>query len=386
MQFYILSRYDPSTANMGIETYVGRISSQLTGMGHSCIVLCGGGCRQQRGNEQGKRELRAVKICRVRDSTIPFIGSYQFNMNLERALAEALTSETVDVLYCNGSGPARAYSHVRALNKSAVFVYHAHDCVASELDEVRRHRSVGPYFLAVHELLIRYERAALLSSDVIITTSKATKQDITKKYAVDPNKIWALGLGIPGDYSVGFEISDPEPPCFLTIGAGIRRNIRSFLDALLILRDLRGINVQSVILRDDDMSHRLFAEKHQLEVTFLNDVSDATLKHLYAKCTALVMPSLREGFCLPVIEAGAFAKPTIATAVGSLPELISHEVSGLLLKDLKPLTIADAMEVIIKDARLRNFLGQNARRNSEAYPIENIATKLVQAIQDRKVT
>ena len=92
--------------------------------------------------------------------------------------------------------------------------------------------------------------------------------------------------------------------------------------------------------------------------------------------------SLREGFCLPVIEAGAFAKPTIATAVGSLPELISQEVSGLLLKDLEPLTIANAMEAIIKDEGLRNFLGQNAKRNSEAYAMENIATKLVQAIHN----
>jgi glycosyltransferase involved in cell wall biosynthesis len=386
MRFSFLVRYDPSAANTGVEVSVGRISSQLTGMGHSCIVLCGGvDPRQQRGSEQAaKRELRNVEICRVRDSTIPFIGSYQFNMNLERTLAEALTSETVDVLYCNGAGPARAYSRVRSLNKSAVFVYHVSDCMASELEEIRRHRFVDPYFLARMELLIRYERAGLLSSDVIIATSESTKQGITKKYGVDANKVWTVGRGIPRDYSVGFEISDPEPPCFLVIGArpGYRRDIRSFLDALRVLRDLRGINVQSVILRDDDMSHRLFAEKHQLEVTFLNDVSDATLKNLYAKCTALVMPSLREGFCSPVVEAGAFAKPTIATAVGSLPELISHEVNGLLLKDLEPLTIANAMEIIIKDPGLRHFLGQNAKRNSEAYAIENIATKLLQAIQN----
>jgi glycosyltransferase involved in cell wall biosynthesis len=382
MRFYILSRYDPSAANTGVEVYVGRISSQLAEMGHSCIVLCGGvGRRQQRGGEQAaKRELRNVEICRVRDSTIPFMGTYQFNMNLERILAEALTSDTVDVLYCNGGGPGRAYSRVRPLNKSAVFVYHAHDCTASELEEIRRYRSVDPFYLIRTKLLIGYERAGLLSSDVIIATSESTKQGIIEKYGVDANKIWVPGLGVPRDYAVGFEIRDPEPPCFLVIAAGYRRDIRSFLDALRILRYLRGINVQSVILRDDDMSHRLFAEKHQLETTFLNDVSDATLKNLYAKCTALVMPSLREGFCLPVIEAGAFAKPTIATAVGSLPELISYEVSGLLLKDLEPLTIANAMETIIKDKGLRNLLGQNARRNSEAYAMENIATKLVQAI------
>ena len=56
-------------------------------------------------------------------------------------------------------------------------------------------------------------------------------------------------------------------------------------------------------------------------VTFVGRVNDDELDALYRGARALVMPSLSEGFGLPVLEAMARGTPVVCSASGSLPEI-----------------------------------------------------------------
>jgi glycosyltransferase involved in cell wall biosynthesis len=54
---------------------------------------------------------------------------------------------------------------------------------------------------------------------------------------------------------------------------------------------------------------------------FAGEVSDAELQRLYAGAAALVLPSLYEGFGLPLLEAMRLGCPVLCSTAGSLPEI-----------------------------------------------------------------
>ena len=64
----------------------------------------------------------------------------------------------------------------------------------------------------------------------------------------------------------------------------------------------------------------------------LGHVDDATLSTLRAAAAVVVVPSLfYEHFCYAVAEALLDRRPVVASAIGAIPELVEHEVTGLLV-------------------------------------------------------
>jgi len=77
-----------------------------------------------------------------------------------------------------------------------------------------------------------------------------------------------------------------------------------------------------------------------------------------------VLPSLTEGTPNVIIEAMAHGKPTIASAVGGVPDLITDDVGILVPVDDQP-AMADAMVRLANDSDLRVRMGLAARRRYE---------------------
>ncbi len=77
--------------------------------------------------------------------------------------------------------------------------------------------------------------------------------------------------------------------------------------------------------------------------------------------TLLVMPSLAEGFGLAAAEASACGLPVVATDTSSLPEIVQHRVTGLLVRPGDPVTLAQAMTSILDDQDFGRRLGRAGR-------------------------
>ncbi|HEY4988384.1 MAG TPA: N-acetyl-alpha-D-glucosaminyl L-malate synthase BshA [Opitutaceae bacterium] len=71
-----------------------------------------------------------------------------------------------------------------------------------------------------------------------------------------------------------------------------------------------------------------------------------------------------ESFCLSILEAMCFSCPSVATAVGGVPEVVESGASGLLVPPGDPETLARAVESLIGDPALRSRLGAAARRRA----------------------
>ncbi len=84
------------------------------------------------------------------------------------------------------------------------------------------------------------------------------------------------------------------------------------------------------------------------------------IRPFYAMATLLVLPSLSEGSPNVVLEAMAAGVPVIATAVGGVPEIVTHEQTGLLVPARDVDAMADAIARLLDDSALRSRLAQAA--------------------------
>lgn len=113
-------------------------------------------------------------------------------------------------------------------------------------------------------------------------------------------------------------------------------------------------------------------------VHLLGQVSRSDLLHLYAAASALVVPSLAEGFCLPVIEAQAMGTAVIARPVPAVKELLSD--NDLVCADFSVEALRSALVSFIKQPRDYSAAGQGPilRRNSDRFLVKDVTRAVLQ--------
>jgi glycosyltransferase involved in cell wall biosynthesis len=95
------------------------------------------------------------------------------------------------------------------------------------------------------------------------------------------------------------------------------------------------------------------------------------------KTDIFVLPSFAENLPMSILEAFAAGAAVVATPVGAVPDVITHDKNGLLVEAGDVDGLASALRRLIADRDLRNALGAAAKRDhAERYNIENYVTKL----------
>lgn len=138
---------------------------------------------------------------------------------------------------------------------------------------------------------------------------------------------------------------------------------RTLLQAFGALRD-RQKGVRLLIVGDGSLRGTLEASAQTLgverDVLFLGARND--IAEVLAAMDVFVLPSVREGVPLSVIEAMAAGKPVIATDVGGLRLLVRPSVNGLLVTPGDPEGLEAAMASLASDPGLRAALGERGRQ------------------------
>jgi glycosyltransferase involved in cell wall biosynthesis len=89
------------------------------------------------------------------------------------------------------------------------------------------------------------------------------------------------------------------------------------------------------------------------------------MEELFPQADAYVMPSRAEGYGFTLVEAMSFGLPVISTTYGSIPEVIDHGVTGLLVAPADGEAVFDAMGSLAKDPAAARAMGAAGRRRFE---------------------
>jgi glycosyltransferase involved in cell wall biosynthesis len=149
-----------------------------------------------------------------------------------------------------------------------------------------------------------------------------------------------------------------------------KKGFDTLIDALDILRR-RNLKFKCVIAGDGKLYRtvqRLVKARNLDEsMEMPGFLSERDLMKLYRQADVFVLPSKilsngnRDGIPNVILEAMAWGVPVVATTVGGIPEVVKHNVNGLLTSPENTVLLADTLECLLKDDRMRKKFGENAR-------------------------
>jgi len=379
MKILMLVRLNPHILYRGVERFVMNLSIELLKLGCDVQIMHGYNTGRPSLNERNASNLSTYGITHV---PIWLLGSVQFNVKLARAASELMRLRRFDVVDAHAAGVAYPFSTIIKKN-GGVFVYHAHDCIQTEYNAVKAFSSLSMRKILYYKLLIHAEKLACRQATLVFANSKSTEKGLIASYDVPPDKLITEYLGIEDDYAKSYETVDPKSPIFLHVATNHeRRGTRYLLSAMKILQDRYDIKAKTIIVGEKSPQYISMAKLLNVNASFVGRISDTKLKNLYAKCSCLVVPSLRESFCLPVIEAASFAKASIVSNVGSLPELVENKKTGLVVNVGDELSLARSMYLMIVDDNLRRRMGLNAIKKANFFKISNVAKRTLKIYQE----
>lgn len=150
------------------------------------------------------------------------------------------------------------------------------------------------------------------------------------------------------------------------------------VQAARILAD-KNVNFKLVLVGDGPDASSLKALSAKLDVDeyidFVGSVNHDEVQDYYSACDIFCLPSFAEGIPIVLMEAMAKEIPCVTSRIVGIPELIDHEVDGLLTPPSNIDALADALEQLLSDPDLRVALGKQARlKVKDKYHLEKNMT------------
>ncbi len=213
------------------------------------------------------------------------------------------------------------------------------------------------------------------TADRILTVSEFSKSVIEEKFPSFKGKISVVSCPLPLRKLAGFDnsvltrLNLAEQRYFLFVSA--LRKYKGYEQTIQAFGELDEPNLKLVIVgkpdlwQDRNLPQEILRLSKSERVIFTGYISDMELNSLYRNALALVFPSQKEGFGIPVLEAQYHGCPVICTAIPPLKETAGD--GALFIPGNSVADILQAMREFLLCKPLREMLTGKGLCNCERF-------------------
>lgn len=228
-------------------------------------------------------------------------------------------------------------------------------------------------------------------ADRVITVSDYSKTQIIQHFGIHDDRIVVIPNGVSERWFKKIQFKDTQktinkyqlPDEYIVFVGTIqpRKNIERLISAYLSFRVRNGNNVGLVIIgRTGWGCDRILKKLESRDASangihWLNYVPNTDLEAIVKSASCLALPSLAEGFGLPVLEAFAAGVPVLTSNITSLPEVAGD--AAILVNPLDEGAILEGLERILLDPATALFLRNAGKVRAQKYSWSMTADKLI---------
>ena len=232
---------------------------------------------------------------------------------------------------------------------------------------------------------------AIKRAEEIIAVSIYVKNDITKNFSVNSDKISVIyeGVDIKAENKEklrmkNFELKQGiQKDYLLYVGnAYPHKNLERLIRAFGILINKYKQNLQLILVGEKDYFYKRlksFVDYQPLfvrqNIIFTGFVSDEYLSVLYQGASIYIFPSLCEGFGLPPLEAMNFGVPVVSSDATCLPEILGNAAFYFEARNAE--NISKAIIEVLSNKHLQENLIQNGYKQIKKYYWKKMAKKII---------
>lgn len=238
------------------------------------------------------------------------------------------------------------------------------------------------------EYFEKYFFKNIVKSDMIITGSEFSKQEILEQLNFSSEKIRVIYHGI--DHKL-FKLDDkldlnfelPKKFIFSVGSIEPRKNLLGLLKAYDLLENNLKAEYKLVLAGFKGWENKeimTLIEKNKENIHYLGFISDIELVKVYNLATCFVFPSFYEGFGLPVLEAIACGTPVICSNTSSLPEVGGDAVVYCNPYDLND--IKNKIEIVLNDDNLQKEMIKKGLERAKLFSWEKSAEEHIKVFEE----
>lgn len=221
----------------------------------------------------------------------------------------------------------------------------------------------------------------------VLTVSEYSRHEIHEHMGVPLDQITVTYNGLDDCFvpRSSAPATSSEPPYILYVGnLHPRKNLVRLLEAFVRLKAETKTNATLKIVgqkawASDDVFETLRRHRLENDVYLTGYIAQDEVVRLYQNATVTVLPSLFEGFGLPVLEAMACGSPVVTSSTTSLPEVAGD--AGILVDPLSVEAIAEGLWRVLSSPTLQDSLREKGYLQAKKFTWSGTAQSTLDGYQ-----
>jgi glycosyltransferase involved in cell wall biosynthesis len=206
---------------------------------------------------------------------------------------------------------------------------------------------------------------------MIITISEFNYQILIEKLRIEPEKIKIIPCGVDTTQFQRRIRPNNATPIVLSIGGLVEKKGHEILLRACAYLKKKGLQFQCRIIGAGPLLKALLSLRKPLNIEdcvhLCGPVHHSELRNYLEAADIFVLACLKakngnmDGIPVALMEAMAMELPVVTTNLSGIPELVEAGLSGFLVEPGDPKVLAERMEQLFRDRRLREQMGQRGR-------------------------